>query len=155
MVTVSPQTSWSYTLDLPDDPRSATVAQSTVRTVLEAYALEELADEAAALVAKLLTPGRAGYRGSGAPASLRLTHLPPLGVGITVSYGRGREVVAVAWSSRFRGAHDMPATLGGAPASAGAGSPGSAGNGGDRTGIDGQGHAITRSSALPSLHPQM
>ncbi|CAM5447711.1 hypothetical protein [Streptomyces abikoensis] len=155
MATVSPQTPWSYTLDLPDDPRAATVARSTVRTVLEAYALEELADETARLVTEILTRHHADYRASGAPASLRLTHLPPLGVGITVSYGRGREVVAVAWSSRFRGAHDMPVTLGGAHASAGAESPGSAGNGGDRTGIDGQGHAMTRSPQLHASHPRM
>ncbi|WP_367139891.1 MULTISPECIES: hypothetical protein [Streptomyces] len=153
MATVSPQTPWSYTLDLPDDPRSATVAQSAVRTVLEAYALTELADEAAELVAELLTRGRPGYRGSGAPASLRLTHLPPLGVGITVSYGRGREAAAVAWSSRFRGAHDMPTTLDGPLAPTGAKDPGTAGNDGDRTGIDGQGHAITRSSELHAPHP--
>ncbi|MCF3106199.1 hypothetical protein IPZ58_32195 [Streptomyces roseoverticillatus] len=154
MATVSPQTPWSYTLDLPDDPRSATVAQSTVRAVLEAYALEELADETAGLVAKLLAPGRPGYRASGAPTSLRLTHLPPLGVGITVSYGRGREVTTVAWSSRFRGAHDMPTTLDGPLAPTGAKDPGTAGNGGDRTGIDGQGHAIVCSSGLHATHPQ-
>ncbi|WKU46318.1 hypothetical protein Q3V23_20895 [Streptomyces sp. VNUA116] len=142
MATVSPQTPWSYALDLPDDPRSATVAQSAVHAVLEAYALEELTEETAGLVAKLLAPGRAGYRASGAPTSLRLTHVPPLGVRITVSYGRGREVTTVAWSSRFRGAHDMPTTLDGRLALAGAKDPGTAGNGGDRTGIDGQGPSM-------------
>ncbi|MEV4504812.1 hypothetical protein [Streptomyces klenkii] len=153
MATVSPQTPWSYTLDLPDDPRSATVAQSTVRTVLEAYALAELADGAAGLVAELLTRDRPAYRDAGAPTALRLTHLPPLGVGITVSYGRGREVAAVAWSSRFRGAHDMPTTLDDPLAPTGAKDPVTAGNDGDRTGIDGQGHAITRSSELHAPHP--
>ncbi|WP_424889772.1 hypothetical protein [Streptomyces sp. XH2] len=154
MATVSPQTPWSYTLDLPDDPRSAAVAQSAVRAVLEAYALAELADETAGLVAKLLAPGRPGYRSPGAPTSLRLTQVPPLGVGITVSYGRGREVTTVAWSSsRFRGAHDMPTTLDGPLAPTGAKDPGTAGNDGDRTGIDGQGHAIVCSSGLHATQP--
>ncbi|GGX83536.1 hypothetical protein [Streptomyces hiroshimensis] len=152
MATVSPQTPWSYTLDLPCDPRSARVAQSTVRTVLEAYGLDELAEEAVRLTTALLARG---YRGSdGAPAaSLRLTHLPPLGVGITVSYGRGREVAAVAWSSRLRGSHDMTVTLNRPVGPAGAERPGSAGNGGARPGIDEQGHAITGSAALHATRP--
>ncbi|MEU1816440.1 hypothetical protein ABZ543_14745 [Streptomyces roseifaciens] len=155
MATVSPQTPWSYALDLPHDPRSAraahSVAHSTVRTVLEAYGLDELSDEAGRLTEELLT---SGYRGPHPATSLRLTHLPPLGVGITVSYGRGREVAAVAWSSRLRGSRDMPVTLDGAVGPAGAERPGSAGNDGDRTGIDGRGHAIVRSSALHATQPQ-
>ncbi|MGK5729609.1 hypothetical protein [Streptomyces sp. URMC 124] len=146
MATVSPQTPWSYALDLPHDPRSAhaahAVAQSTVRTVLEAYGLEELTAEAARLTEELLT---ADYRDRFPATQLRLTHLPPLGVGITVSYGRGREVAAVAWSSRLHGSHDMPITLEGPVGPTSTKRPGSAGNDGDRTDIDGRGHAITRS----------
>ncbi|MDX3135552.1 ATP-binding protein [Streptomyces europaeiscabiei] len=53
MATVSP--SWNYTLSLPRDPRSPGVGRATLRAVLDAHGLSELAPTAELLAAELLT----------------------------------------------------------------------------------------------------
>ncbi|CAL9487718.1 ATP-binding protein [Streptomyces sp. enrichment culture] len=53
MPTVSP--AWSYTLHLSRDPRSPGIARSTLRSVLSAYRLGELAPTAELLASELLT----------------------------------------------------------------------------------------------------
>ncbi|MDX2765981.1 ATP-binding protein [Streptomyces europaeiscabiei] len=53
MATVSP--SWNYTLSLPRDPRSPGVGRATLRAVLAAHGLSELAPTAELLAAELLT----------------------------------------------------------------------------------------------------
>jgi anti-sigma regulatory factor (Ser/Thr protein kinase) len=53
MATVSPP--WSYTLQLPHDPRAPGIARVTLRAVLAAYQLSELAPTAELLASELLT----------------------------------------------------------------------------------------------------
>ncbi|GAQ67992.1 MULTISPECIES: ATP-binding protein [Streptomyces] len=53
MATGSP--SWNYTLSLPRDPRSPGVGRATLRAVLAAHDLSELAPTAELLAAELLT----------------------------------------------------------------------------------------------------
>ncbi|MFD7772075.1 ATP-binding protein [Streptomyces sp. NPDC059787] len=53
MPTVAPP--WSYTLHLSRDPRSPGIARSTLRSVLAAYELGELAPTAELLASELLT----------------------------------------------------------------------------------------------------
>lgn len=53
MSTVAPP--WSYTLHLSRDPRSPGIARSTLRSVLAAYQLGELAPTAELLASELLT----------------------------------------------------------------------------------------------------
>jgi len=53
MTTVSPP--WSYTLQLPHDPRAPGIARVTLRTVLAAHGLAELASTAELLASELLT----------------------------------------------------------------------------------------------------
>ncbi|MFJ4832370.1 ATP-binding protein [Streptomyces sp. NPDC088747] len=53
MATVSPP--WSYTLQLPHDPRAPGIARSTLRTVLAAHDLTEFVPTAELLASELLT----------------------------------------------------------------------------------------------------
>jgi anti-sigma regulatory factor (Ser/Thr protein kinase) len=53
MATVSP--SWNYTLRLPRDPRSPGVGRATLRAVLSAHGISELAPTAELLAAELLS----------------------------------------------------------------------------------------------------
>ncbi|MEV0275323.1 ATP-binding protein [Streptomyces sp. NPDC050610] len=69
MATVSSQQPWTYTLDLPHDPRAAGVARTTLRAVLFRHAISELVDVAELLTSELVTNA---YLHSDGPASLRL-----------------------------------------------------------------------------------
>ncbi len=69
MATVSSQTPWTYTLDLPHDPRAAGVARTTLRAVLSRHAISELSDTAELLTSELVTNA---YLPSAGPSSLRL-----------------------------------------------------------------------------------
>ncbi|KOG87628.1 ATP-binding protein [Streptomyces varsoviensis] len=69
MATVSSQQPWTYTLDLPHDPRAAGVARTTLRAVLSRHAISELVDTAELLTSELVTNA---YLHSGGPSSLRL-----------------------------------------------------------------------------------
>lgn len=53
MATVSP--SWSYTLQLPHDPRAPGIARATLRTVLAAHGLAALLPTAELLASELVT----------------------------------------------------------------------------------------------------
>jgi anti-sigma regulatory factor (Ser/Thr protein kinase) len=72
MATVSP--SWSYTLQLPHDPRAPGVARATLRTVLAAHGLTELTPTAELLATELLTNA---HRHTTGPYSLRLVPMEP------------------------------------------------------------------------------
>lgn len=67
LATVTPP--WSYTLQLPQDPRAPGVARTTLRTVLRAHGMSELTDTAELLVSELVTNA---YLHSEGPYSLRL-----------------------------------------------------------------------------------
>ncbi|MCX5049220.1 MULTISPECIES: ATP-binding protein [unclassified Streptomyces] len=67
MATVSP--SWAYTLQLPHDPRAPGIARATLRTVLAAHGLAELAPTAELLAAELLANAQRHTRG---PYALRV-----------------------------------------------------------------------------------
>ncbi|MER5753190.1 ATP-binding protein [Streptomyces sp. NPDC002088] len=72
MPTVSPP--WTYTLQLPHDPRAPGVARATLRTVLSAHGLAELTPTAELLAAELL--GNAHLHTAG-PYALRLLSAEP------------------------------------------------------------------------------
>ncbi|MEV0224188.1 ATP-binding protein [Streptomyces sp. NPDC050704] len=67
MATVSPP--WSYTLQLPHDPRAPGIARTTLRTVLAAHGLTDLAVTAELVASELLTNAHPHTRG---PYALRL-----------------------------------------------------------------------------------
>jgi anti-sigma regulatory factor (Ser/Thr protein kinase) len=67
MATVSP--SWAYTLHLPRDPRSPGIARTTLRAVLAARGMTELAPTAELLAAELLANAHLHTRG---PYALRI-----------------------------------------------------------------------------------
>ncbi|GAA3370562.1 ATP-binding protein [Streptomyces sannanensis] len=69
MDTVSPHAPWSYSLQLPHDPRAPRVARMTLRAVLGGHDMGELLDTAELLVCELVTNA---YRHSDGPAALRL-----------------------------------------------------------------------------------
>ncbi|MEU7471445.1 ATP-binding protein [Streptomyces sp. NPDC044984] len=73
MSTVSPP--WSYILHLSRDPRSPGIARSTLRSVLAAYELGELAPTAELLASELLTNA---HLHTGGPYAL---HIRPAGSG--------------------------------------------------------------------------
>ncbi|MFI6491508.1 ATP-binding protein [Streptomyces sp. NPDC050564] len=79
MATVSPP--WSYTLQLPHDPRAPGIARATLRTVLAAHGLTELAPTAELLASELLTNAHLHTRG---PYALRLLSVEPDRVRIAV-----------------------------------------------------------------------
>ncbi|MFD0340623.1 ATP-binding protein [Streptomyces sp. NPDC127117] len=65
--TVSPP--WTYTLQLPQDPRAPGVARATLRNVLRVHGMPELTEVAALLAGELVTNA---YLYSSGPYSLRL-----------------------------------------------------------------------------------
>ncbi|MEU0629089.1 ATP-binding protein [Streptomyces sp. NPDC005989] len=65
--TVSPP--WTYTLQLPQDPRAPGVARATLRNVLRAHGMRELTEIAELLASELVTNA---YLYSSGPYSLRL-----------------------------------------------------------------------------------
>ncbi|MEV6165132.1 ATP-binding protein [Streptomyces sp. NPDC052052] len=65
--TVSPP--WTYTLQLPQDPRAPGVARSTLRTVLRVHGMCELTEIAELLASELVTNA---YQHSSGPYALRL-----------------------------------------------------------------------------------
>ncbi|MGC4986352.1 MULTISPECIES: ATP-binding protein [unclassified Streptomyces] len=72
MATVSPP--WSYTLQLPHDPRSPGIARATLRAVLAARGLTELAPTAELLASELLTNAHLHAPG---PYALRVLSAEP------------------------------------------------------------------------------
>ncbi|MEU5598618.1 ATP-binding protein [Streptomyces sp. NPDC020298] len=79
MATVSPP--WTYTLQLPHDPRAPGIARATLRTVLAAHDLSALTPTAELLAAELLTNAHRHTRG---PYALRLLSTEPGGVRVAV-----------------------------------------------------------------------
>ncbi|MEV1041789.1 ATP-binding protein [Streptomyces sp. NPDC050204] len=65
--TVSPP--WTYTLQLPQDPRASGVARATLRNVLRVHGMPELTEVAELLASELVTNA---YLYSSGPYSLRL-----------------------------------------------------------------------------------
>ncbi|MFJ7201744.1 MULTISPECIES: ATP-binding protein [unclassified Streptomyces] len=65
--TVSPP--WTYTLQLPQDPRAPGVARATLRNVLRVHGMPELTEVAELLASELVTNA---YLYSSGPYSLRL-----------------------------------------------------------------------------------
>ncbi|MGP4086281.1 ATP-binding protein [Streptomyces sp. KR55] len=72
MPTVSPP--WTYTLQLPHDPRAPGIARATLRTVLAAHGLTELTPTAELVAAELLANAHLHTAG---PYALRLRHAEP------------------------------------------------------------------------------
>ncbi|QNE77423.1 ATP-binding protein [Streptomyces finlayi] len=81
MDTVSPQTPWSYVLQLPHDPRAPRVARTILRAVLELHGPTELRDTAELLACELVTNA---YRHSGGQSTLRLRHTEDGGLRVSV-----------------------------------------------------------------------
>lgn len=77
--TVSPP--WTYTLQLPHDPRAPGIARATLRTVLATYGLSELAPTAELLAAEMLNNAHCHTQG---PYALRLRHTSPKGIRVAV-----------------------------------------------------------------------
>ncbi|MFJ8001407.1 ATP-binding protein [Streptomyces sp. NPDC096310] len=72
MQTVSPH--WAYTLQLPPDPRAPGIARGTVRSVVRAHRMDEVADTAELLASELVTNA---YRHAPGPSALRIRALEP------------------------------------------------------------------------------
>ncbi|MFF4352048.1 ATP-binding protein [Streptomyces sp. NPDC001530] len=72
MATVSPP--WSYTLQLPHDPRAPGIARGTLRLILAAHDMPELAPTAELLAAELLTNSHCHTTG---PYALRVRSTEP------------------------------------------------------------------------------
>ncbi|WP_406476610.1 ATP-binding protein [Streptomyces sp. NBC_01615] len=72
MATVSPP--WSYTLQLPHDPRAPGIARATLRAVLAAHSLTELTPTAELLASELLTNAHLHTPG---PYALRILPAEP------------------------------------------------------------------------------
>ncbi|MEV8022568.1 ATP-binding protein [Streptomyces sp. NPDC086554] len=77
--TVSPP--WSYTLQLPHDPRAPGIARATLRAVLATHGLAELAPTAELLAAEMLNNAHCHTQGSYA---LRLREATPQGIRVAV-----------------------------------------------------------------------
>ncbi|MET7364066.1 ATP-binding protein [Streptomyces sp. NPDC005562] len=77
--TVSPP--WTYTLQLPHDPRAPGIARATLRAVMETYGLGELTPAAELLAGELLTNAHCHTNG---PYALRLRSSSPEGVRVAV-----------------------------------------------------------------------
>ncbi|MFC5724362.1 ATP-binding protein [Streptomyces gamaensis] len=69
MVTVSASQPWTYTLELPRDPRAPGVARTTLRTVLQRHGMPALIDVAELLTSELVTNT---YVHTDGPCSMRL-----------------------------------------------------------------------------------
>ncbi|MEV4437651.1 ATP-binding protein [Streptomyces sp. NPDC049577] len=67
--TVSPENPWSYSLNLPHDPRSARIARVTLRGVMNCHDLPELLDVTEVLVSELVTNS---YLYSDGPCEIRV-----------------------------------------------------------------------------------
>lgn len=65
--TVAPP--WTYTLQLPQDPRAPGVARATLRNVLRVHGMPELTETAELLASELVTNA---YQHSSGPYSLRI-----------------------------------------------------------------------------------
>ncbi|MER7727796.1 ATP-binding protein [Streptomyces sp. NPDC096323] len=65
--TVSPP--WTYTIQLPQDPRAPGVARATLRNVLRVHGMSELTENAELLASELVTNA---YQHSSGPFSLRM-----------------------------------------------------------------------------------
>ncbi|MFC4513728.1 ATP-binding protein [Streptomyces ehimensis] len=72
MATVSPENRWSYSLTLPNDPRSARVARITSRGAVETHGMGELADVTELVVSELVTNS---YLYSDGPIEVRLKYV--------------------------------------------------------------------------------
>ncbi|MGW7079178.1 ATP-binding protein [Streptomyces sp. NPDC054871] len=77
--TVSPP--WSYTLQLPHDPRAPGIARATLRAVLATYGLPQLLPTAELLAAEMLNNAHCHTDG---PYALRLRHSSPQGIRVAV-----------------------------------------------------------------------
>ncbi|WP_369170394.1 ATP-binding protein [Streptomyces sp. R28] len=76
MATVSP--SWSYTLQLPHDPRAPGIARATLRTVLAAHGLTDVTPTAELLAAELLANA---HRHTAGPYALRVRPMESVACG--------------------------------------------------------------------------
>ncbi|MBB5117428.1 ATP-binding protein [Streptomyces eurocidicus] len=72
MATVSAPPPWTYTLELPHDPRAPGIARATLRAVLDGHGMGELSDTAELLASELVTNA---YEHTDGPSSLRLRGL--------------------------------------------------------------------------------
>ncbi|MFD0315673.1 ATP-binding protein [Streptomyces flavalbus] len=72
MVTVSP--SWKYTLHLPHDPRAPGIARATLRLILAAHEMPDLAPTAELVAAELLANSHCHTKG---PYALRVRSTAP------------------------------------------------------------------------------
>ena len=72
MATVSPP--WYYTLHLPHDPRAPGIARGTLRLILAAHEMQELAPTAELVAAELLTNSHCHTKG---PYALRVRSADP------------------------------------------------------------------------------
>ncbi|WAL95944.1 ATP-binding protein [Streptomyces sp. Je 1-369] len=77
--TVSPP--WTYTLQLPHDPRAPGIGRATLRAVLETYGLGELTPTAELLAGELLNNAHCHTDG---PYALRLRSSTPEGIRVAV-----------------------------------------------------------------------
>ncbi|WP_327709806.1 ATP-binding protein [Streptomyces sp. NBC_00464] len=69
MVSTTVAPPWTYTLQLPQDPRAPGVARATLRNVLRAHGMSELIETAELLASELVTNA---YQHSSGPYSLRM-----------------------------------------------------------------------------------
>ncbi|MEU1307966.1 ATP-binding protein [Streptomyces cinnamoneus] len=69
MATVSASQPWSYTLELPRDPRAPGIARTTLQAVLHSHRMSELAETATLLACELVTNA---YLHTEGPCSLRM-----------------------------------------------------------------------------------
>ncbi|MGW1073900.1 ATP-binding protein [Streptomyces sp. NPDC002537] len=69
MATVANPQPWTYTLELPRDPRAPGIARATLRTVLVRHGMRELLDTAELLASELVTNA---YVHTAGPSSMRL-----------------------------------------------------------------------------------
>ncbi|MGW6532743.1 ATP-binding protein [Streptomyces venezuelae] len=79
MTTVVPP--WTYTLQLPHDPRAPGIGRATLRAVLETYGLGDLALTAELLAGELLNNAHCHTDG---PYALRLRSSSPEGIRVAV-----------------------------------------------------------------------
>lgn len=81
MATVSAPPPWTYTLELPRDPRAPGIARVTLRAVLDGHGMQELSDTAELLASELVTNA---YEHTDGPSSLRLRGLEGRWVRVSV-----------------------------------------------------------------------
>ncbi|MEU9116281.1 ATP-binding protein [Streptomyces sp. NPDC048483] len=66
---MDPETSWEYSVHIPNDPRAIPIARHTLRSILTAHHLAGLTEDAELLATELLTNA---VRHTEGPASLRV-----------------------------------------------------------------------------------